>query len=74
MPPARYRKEGPHRAFEPENGKESPRMYDITIRTMVEQALLGIPHAGSYMGIGKAYRERSTARCSRATSFGRTCA
>lgn len=55
MPPARYRKDGPHRAFEPENGKEPPRMYDITIRTMAEQALLGIPHAGSYMGIGKAY-------------------
>jgi len=30
-------------------------MYDITIRTMPEQMLLGIPHAGSYMGIGKAF-------------------
>lgn len=55
MPPARYRKEGSHRAFEPENGKECHRMFDVTIRTIPEQTLLAIPHAGSYMGIGKAF-------------------
>ena len=55
MPPARYRKDGPHRAFEPENGKESSRMYDIAIRSIPEQTLLCVPHSGSYMGIGKAF-------------------
>ncbi len=55
MPPARYRREGGHRAFEPQSGKEPTRMYDITIRTLPEQTLLGVPHAGSYMGIGKAF-------------------
>lgn len=55
MPPARYRREGSHRAFEPKSGKEPTRMYDITIRTLPEQMLLGVPHAGSYMGIGKAF-------------------
>ena len=55
MPPARYRKDGPHRAFEPEHGKETPRMYDIAIRIIPEQTLLCVPHTGSYMGIGKAF-------------------
>ncbi|MGJ7038163.1 AraC family transcriptional regulator [Shinella sp. BE166] len=55
MPPARYRREGSHRAFEPQSGKEPTRMYDITIRTLPEQTLLGVSHAGSYMGIGKAF-------------------
>ena len=55
MPPARYRKDGPHRAFEPEHGKETFRMYDIAIRTISEQTLLCVPHTGSYMGIGKAF-------------------
>lgn len=55
MPPARYRRNGPHRAFEPEHGKETFRMYDIAIRTIPEQTLLSVPHTGSYMGIGKAF-------------------
>ncbi|RFZ89812.1 helix-turn-helix domain-containing protein [Shinella sp. WSJ-2] len=55
MPPARYRRNGPHRAFEPEHGKETFRMYDIVIRTIPEQTLLSVPHTGSYMGIGKAF-------------------
>ncbi len=55
MPPARYRKEGSHRAFAPENHEESLRMFDVSIRTLPEQTLLGIAHSGSYMGIGKAF-------------------
>lgn len=55
LPPARYRKEGSHRAYEPEKDKESSRMFDVTIRTMPEQTLLAVPHSGSYMGIGKAF-------------------
>ncbi|MCW5706029.1 AraC family transcriptional regulator [Shinella sp.] len=55
MPPARYRKEGSHRAYEPENDKECSRMFDVTIRTIPEQTLLAVAHSGSYMGIGKAF-------------------
>lgn len=55
MPPARYRREGPHRAFEPESIKETTRMFDVSIRFIPEQSLLSIPHTGSYMGIGKAF-------------------
>jgi len=55
MPPARYRREGSHRAYAPESDEESSRMFDVTIRTLAEQPLLAVPHAGSYMGIGKAF-------------------
>ena len=55
MPPAQYRRQGSHRAYEPDNGKESHRMFDVTIRNSPEQTLLAIPHSGSYMGIGKAF-------------------
>ncbi len=55
MPPARYRREGSHRAYAPENGKEPSSMFDIATRTVAEQTLLCIPHTGSYMGIGKAF-------------------
>jgi AraC family transcriptional regulator len=55
MPPARYRRQGAHRAYEPDNGKEPSRMFDVTIRNSTEQTLLAIPHSGSYMGIGKAF-------------------
>ncbi|MGD9476599.1 AraC family transcriptional regulator [Shinella sp. G-2] len=55
MPPARYRKEGSHRAFETHCEREFPRMFDVTVRTLPEQTLLGVPHSGSYMGIGKAF-------------------
>jgi AraC family transcriptional regulator len=55
MPPARYRAEGPHRAFESCTAKDMPRMYDVTVRTIQPQSLVAIPHTGSYMGIGKAF-------------------
>ena len=55
MPPARYRREGSHRAYAAENRKESPRMFDVSIRTVSEQPLVCVPHSGSYMGIGKAF-------------------
>ena len=55
MPPARYRREGSHRAYAPASNKEPSRMFDVTIRTLAEQPLLAVSHAGSYMGIGKAF-------------------
>lgn len=55
MPPARYRREGSHRAYALESDEESSRMFDVTIRTLAGQPLLAVPHTGSYMGIGKAF-------------------
>ena len=55
MPPARYRREGSHRAYAPGNDKESSRMFDVAITTLPAQRLLCVPHSGSYMGIGKAF-------------------
>ncbi|PZM13133.1 AraC family transcriptional regulator [Rhizobium tubonense] len=55
MPPARYRKEGSHRIFEPnENGKANA-MFDVTLRTIPAVDLIGIPHIGSYMQISQAF-------------------
>ncbi|MBB4278234.1 AraC family transcriptional regulator [Rhizobium mongolense] len=55
MPPARYRREGSHKAFEPSpDGKTTP-MFDITLRKIEPIELIGVPHAGSYMQIGKAF-------------------
>ena len=42
MPPARYRREGSHRAYAPESDEESSRTFDVTIRTLAEQPLLAI--------------------------------
>ncbi|GMB82296.1 AraC family transcriptional regulator [Shinella zoogloeoides] len=55
MPPARYRREGSHRAYAPASNEEPSRMFDVTIRTLAEQPLLAVSHAGSYMAIGKAF-------------------
>lgn len=55
LPPARYRREGSHRAFEPPNDKEIARMYDVSIRTLAPQPLVCVSHTGSYMGVGKAF-------------------
>ncbi|MCJ8148861.1 AraC family transcriptional regulator [Shinella sedimenti] len=55
MPPARYRRKGPHRAYAIENQEETTGMFDVTIRSIPPQNLLCIPHTGSYMGIGKAF-------------------
>ena len=55
VPPGRYRREGSHRAYAPDNSKEVSRMFDITIRAIPEQTLLCLPHSGAYMGIGKAF-------------------
>jgi AraC family transcriptional regulator len=55
MPPARYRKQGSHTIFEPnENGKVNA-MFDVTLRTIPPLELIGVPHTGSYMQIGQAF-------------------
>ncbi|OWV86655.1 AraC family transcriptional regulator [Rhizobium sp. R693] len=55
MPPAQYRKEGSHKAFEPSPYGKTATMFDITLRKIEPIQLLGVPHIGSYMQIGKAF-------------------
>lgn len=56
MPPARYRKEGSHKLFESRQRKAST-MFDVSIRTLEPTELVGVPHQGSYMNIGKAFEQ-----------------
>jgi len=55
MPPAQYRKEGSHKAFEPSPSGKTAAMFDVTLRKIEPIQLLGVPHIGSYMQIGKAF-------------------
>ncbi|SCW58012.1 AraC family transcriptional regulator [Rhizobium mongolense subsp. loessense] len=55
MPPARYRKEGSHKAFEPSPNGKTASMFDITLRKIEPIELIGVRHTGSYMQIGKAF-------------------
>ncbi len=55
MPPARYRKEGSHTVFEPSDTGKAPAMFDVTLKTIPQLELIGVPHTGSYMEIGKAF-------------------
>jgi AraC family transcriptional regulator len=55
MPPAQYRKEGSHKAFEPSPNGKTAAMFDVTLRKIEQIQLLGVPHIGSYMQIGKAF-------------------
>lgn len=55
MPPARYRKEGSHTAFEPSLYGRTTKMFDVTLRKIEPIALIGVPHTGSYMQISKAF-------------------
>lgn len=55
MPPARYRKEGSHTAFNAaENGAPNAH-YDIRVRHVPVMTLVTEPHTGSYMDIGAAF-------------------
>ncbi|MEY9781095.1 AraC family transcriptional regulator [Sinorhizobium fredii] len=55
LPPARYRKEGSHKAFETPWMEGNAVMYDVTLRTIDPLTLLGVAHSGSYMAIGQAF-------------------
>ncbi|ARM88652.1 AraC family transcriptional regulator protein [Rhizobium sp. CIAT894] len=55
MPPARYRKEGSHTAFQPSPDGKTKAMFDVTIREIAPTELIGVAHTGSYMEIGKAF-------------------
>lgn len=55
MPPARYRRQGSHRAFETSPNGRAAAMFDITLRKIEPIGLIGVPHTGSYMQIGRAF-------------------
>ncbi len=55
MPPARYRREGSHMVFQSNPQKGISEMYDVTIKTLAARELVGVPHEGSYMAIGRAF-------------------
>ncbi|MGV2099367.1 AraC family transcriptional regulator [Rhizobium sp. 21-4511-3d] len=55
MPPARYRKEGSHTVFQPPLPGKATAMFDVTLKTIEPIDLIGVPHRGSYMQIGKAF-------------------
>ncbi|WP_423067720.1 AraC family transcriptional regulator [Devosia sp. CN2-171] len=57
MPPARYRKEGSHAAFNPAHNGAPTLHYDIEVRHVPARRLVVQPHTGSYMNIGKAFGE-----------------
>ncbi|MBX5100625.1 AraC family transcriptional regulator [Rhizobium lentis] len=55
IPPARYRKEGSHTAFELSPNGKTKAMFNVTIREIEPTELIGVAHTGSYMQIGKAF-------------------
>jgi AraC family transcriptional regulator len=55
VPPARYRKEGSHRIFEPDTQGRISLMFDVTLRNLPAFSLIGVAHAGPYMQISKAF-------------------
>ncbi|SCB56479.1 AraC family transcriptional regulator [Rhizobium aethiopicum] len=57
MPPARYRKEGSHTAFQPSPYGKTKAMFDVTLRQIEPTELIGVAHTGSYMQIGKAFEQ-----------------
>ncbi|MGE6785277.1 AraC family transcriptional regulator [Ensifer adhaerens] len=55
LPPARYRKEGSHVAFETASTEGIPDMYEVTLKDIKAFDLVGVGHSGSYMEIGHAF-------------------
>jgi len=57
MPPAKYRREGSHRRFDPSTSNGSSAMYEVEIRKLTRTRAATIPHKGSYMEIGRAFEK-----------------
>jgi AraC family transcriptional regulator len=57
MPPAKYRREGSHRWFDPEAKDRSSPMQHVEIRTLPQMQAATIPHRGSYMEIDRAFEK-----------------
>jgi len=56
-PPAKYRRDGSHRQFDPKAKDASSAMYKIEIRTLKQTPAATIRHKGSYMEIGRAFEK-----------------
>ncbi|MEZ5830266.1 MAG: AraC family transcriptional regulator [Dongiaceae bacterium] len=57
MPPAKYRREGSHRRFDPDIKERSSVMQHVEIRTLPEMPAATVSHRGSYMEIGRAFEK-----------------
>ena len=55
MPPARYRKEGSHTAFNPAENGAPISHYDVQVRSVPVMRLVTEAHTGSFMDIGAAF-------------------
>lgn len=61
MPPARFRKEGSHNRYQPALSqapdKRTHLMNEVTLKTIDDFTMIGVPHKGSYMNIGNAFEK-----------------
>jgi AraC family transcriptional regulator len=57
MPPAKYRREGSHRRFDPGPPRENTAMYEIAIRRLQPMPAASVAHRGAYMEIGRAFEK-----------------
>lgn len=55
MPPAKYRREGSHRRFDPTPENGNGPMHPVEIRTLPQMPAATMPHRGSYMEIDRAF-------------------
>jgi AraC family transcriptional regulator len=55
MPPAKYRREGSHRRFDPATRDGSSVMQHVEIRTLPQMQAATLLHRGAYMEIGRAF-------------------
>jgi AraC family transcriptional regulator len=55
MPPAKYRREGSHRRFDPQPKDGSNLMQHVEIRVLPQMQAATVPHRGSYMEIDRAF-------------------
>lgn len=55
LPPARYRASGVHSQFVASHTSDTEPGYEVTLRALPAQPLLGVAHRGSFMAIGRAF-------------------
>jgi AraC family transcriptional regulator len=55
LPPADYRENGSHRRFQLQAGRMTASPQDVEIKILPSLEMVSVPHAGSYMLIGKAF-------------------
>jgi AraC family transcriptional regulator len=60
MPPASYRDSGSHKDFQPGRLEAPNASWRIETRSVAAMTLIGLPHRGSYMDIGRAFEQGYT--------------